>query len=539
MNKKNIMLYFCAFCFGIFMLLYISSTYIGTFYQAFSPVSAAPFSEWTVTDLPEENTLWLTQTLPDNLTGTECLGFFTIHQDIHVYLDDSLIYSYDADSDSMLFGKSPGNIWNFIPIAKEYASCRLTVCLSSPYWESYKTIPDFYLGNKLNVLLELAADNFYTFMVAVLIMFIGLFLMGYWLYMKHYYTNDSLFFLGLSTFSIAGWSLVELPITTLTFQNNIALAYAPYIFIIAMPFPFISFARNYFHNQKHKIWSVLIALSLIEMAVCLFLQVTNILDFRHMLFAILSFFGLIFLCIAILTIQEIRLYGLNTEIRFYVFCTALEASGLLIDIIRYYIYDGKSTFFFGNFTFLLSIMILTTTNIYNSRENFEKGKQLARLERLAYRDKLTNLYNRTAFVDYLSLVDTAKSGSFIVSIELNLNITEFHQYNYSDYDAELLTVSQILHDAFAGIGKCYRLGYTEFSVILQDSTAASCEQAILIMKMKCEAYNYTHPASPILFYYGYAEFDSIIDHDIDDTRSRADFLLIQNKVAHIQKSTRD
>ena len=177
--------------------------------------------------------------------------------------------------------------------------------------------------------------------------------------------------------------------------------------------------------------------------------------------------------------------------------------------------------------------------IHHSREKIERSKHLSRLERLAYHDKLTDLYNRTAFIDYLSLVDTAKNGSFIVAVELHLNLTGFHQYNYSDYDREILTAALILQDAFAGIGKCYRLGYMDFSVILEESTSASCEQAIQLMKAQCEAYNHTHAHSPIQFFYGYAEFNPVVDHDIDDVRSRADFLLCQNKVAYIQKTSHE
>lgn len=513
----------------------ISVAHKGTFYQTTRSASVLPFTEWNIAHFPEEKAIQLTQTLPNNLIGIEWLGFFSIHQNVFVYIEDHLIYSYEAKPEQLLFGQSPGNIWNFIPISEEYSSCTMRIRLTSPYQESYHAIPDFYLGNKMDVLIALAADNIPTFLVAALTMFVGLFHMGYWLYMKRYYTNDSLFFLGLSSFSIAGWSLVELPITTLVFHNNIAIAYAPYIFIIAMLFPFICFIRNYYHNRKHKIWSALIAISLLEMFLCLFLQTINLLDFRHMLSTMLFLFVLFFFFICILTIRENHLYGLNSGMKLTVFCLILDACGLLIDIARYYIYNGKSTFFYGNFLFLITIIILGLEIIHYSREKIEKSKHLARLERLAYHDKLTDLYNRTAFIDYLSLVDTAKSGSFIVALELHLNFTGFHQYNYSDYDREILIAAQILQDAFAGIGKCYRLGYMEFSVILEETTPIACEQAIQMIKAQCEAYNHTHSDSPIQFFFGYAEFDSILDHDIDDVRSRADFLLCQDKVAYIQK----
>lgn len=539
MNKKTTCLFLFAFCVGVLLLLYIGITYKGTSYQTIAPETVTPFHEWNLTNFPEENAIQLTQTIPENLKGIKWLGFFSIHQNVFVFIDDTLIYSYEANTENMPFGKSPGNIWNFVPITEEYASHTILVRLTSPYQESYFAVPDFYLGYKMDILIALAADNILTFIVASLTMFVGLFLMGYWLYMKPYYTNDSLFFLGLSSFSISGWSMVELPITTLAFHNNIAVAYAPYIFIISMPFPFICFIRNYYHDRKHKIWSALVAISLLEMFTYLFLQITNILDFRHMLSAMLFFFVVYFSCAAILTIRESYLYGLNSGMKLAILCLILDACGLLIDIARYYIYNGTSTFFYGNFLFLINIIILGIEIIHHSREQVEKGKQLSRLERLAYRDKLTNLYNRTAFVDYLSLVDTAKSGSFIVAIELHLNITGFHQYNCSDYDREILTAAQILQDAFAGIGKCYRLGYIEFSVILEESTSVSCEQAIQIMEIKCEAYNRTHSDSPIQFFSGYAEFDSIIDHDIDDVRSRADFLLCQDKVAYMQKISHD
>lgn len=539
MNKKTLFFFLFAFCFGILLLIYISITYKGTFYQTNPPITVLSFDEWNLTSFPEKKEIQLTQTVPEILNGIEWLGFFSIHQNIFIYMEDKLIYSYEADPESMLFGHSPGNIWNFVPILEEYASQTIRIRLTSPYEESYYAIPDFYLGNKMDVLIALASDNVLTFIVASLTMFVGLFHMGYWLYMKRYYTNDSLFFLGLSSFGIAGWSLVELPITTLAFHNHIAIAYAPYIFIIAMPFPFICFIRNYFHDRKHKIWSALVVVSLLEMFACLLLQITNIFDFRHMLSSMLFSFVVYFFCASILTIRESYLYGLNSGMKLVILCLILDACGLLIDIARYYIYNGKSTFFYGNFLFLINIIILGIEIIHHSREKIEKGKQLTRLERLAYRDKLTNLYNRTAFVDYLSLVDTSKSGSFIVAIELHLNITGFHQYNYSDYDREILVASQIIQDAFAGIGKCYRLGYTEFSIILEESTSASCELAIQIMKTKCEAYNYSHSDSPIQFFFGYAEFDAILDHDIDDVRSRADFLLYQDKVSYIQKIIHD
>ncbi len=136
MNKKTLFLYLSAFCFGILLLILISITNKGTFYQTTFPASVLPLTKWNITNLPEEKAIQLTCTLPEELIGIEWLGFFSIHQNIFVSIEDHLIYSYQAEPKMMLFGQTPGNIWNFIPILEEYASQTIQVRLTSPYQES-------------------------------------------------------------------------------------------------------------------------------------------------------------------------------------------------------------------------------------------------------------------------------------------------------------------------------------------------------------------------------------------------------------------
>lgn len=122
--------------------------------------------------------------------------------------------------------------------------------------------------------------------------------------------------------------------------------------------------------------------------------------------------------------------------------------------------------------------------------------------KMAYIDKLCDVGNRNAFL--LKQEETYDSDSlFYVVFDVNDMKRVNDQFGHSEGDKIIKRAARVIRDSFKEVGKCYRIGGDEFSVIGQYKDAADIEEAITNMKALISKYNSGSPVKLDLAY-GYA-----------------------------------
>ncbi len=170
--------------------------------------------------------------------------------------------------------------------------------------------------------------------------------------------------------------------------------------------------------------------------------------------------------------------------------------------------------------------------LYESNERLNEYR--SKIEARAYRDSLTGLKNREAYVlavkDMEQRVADQKSRFGIVVLDVNnlkiVNDTYGHMYG----NKLLVRVAKLLSGSFLN-SSIYRVGGDEFVVILEDEDYDEREALLAEFDEMCidEYLEAEGETIPVLVAHGVAVYDPEIDYSYDNLFHRADGLMYNHK----------
>lgn len=169
----------------------------------------------------------------------------------------------------------------------------------------------------------------------------------------------------------------------------------------------------------------------------------------------------------------------------------------------------------------------TTTNVEAKTGIDEKLiAKNKKLKKLAFEDGLTGLFNRTAFLEDMKNGKIENTGIIVFDVN-NLKKTN-DTFGHTEGDKLITYASKNIFSLFQTVGKCYRIGGDEFTVIIED---INDENEI---KEKIDSLNpileKNNPLTfPVIVAAGFAIFSERLDSDLNDTFNRADAAMYENK----------
>ena len=486
------------------------------------------FSKSDKINIPADTTLIMRTTLSDILPYDTCMSFTTNHLNLLIYSNGKPIYEFAAGDNA--FGNSSGYGYHLIDQLTRYKGTTIEFHISSPY--GIKRIPDVKLGSSKDLLFSLIHTTVVPFVLAVITLIIGFFILIYGIYtIIRVNVNRSFIFLGLFTITLAFYSANEQPFTLLLLNNNIASSYISFILLMLMPIPFILFLKELYTNKHHIVWNILILINLLNAVTLTLLQVTNTADFKNTLIITHIVYALTIITTLVMTCYELVKYKITYSMKLNLICVGIVAVCLIIAVNLYYISGAQIPTTLGDVGFLIYIVVIGLHSIKLNTALLEKGRKAERYKSLAYTDKLTGIGNRTAHDDFISHCDFDKHNYIVVMFDLN-NLKYYNDtYGHDVGDVYITTGSSFITKAFNAVAgnKCYRIGGDEFCVIITDRTVEEFNNAYAVFKNLITEYNKTADKLKISIACGYAEYDSEIDLDLKETRSRADAMMYENK----------
>lgn len=527
MTKNLIKGYGVVIVLALMFLLFIRVRFTTNIYQEKEEYSVKKFTGLEVTKQTED-TLVLHGVFPEQDLGNVCLGFLSCHEEVRVYAAGGLAYALNRGPNA--FGSTTGQVWNFINLRTRYANMPVTIQIKSVYGRTPE-IPTVYIGSKPSLLMMIIRENIFSYSICIIAVILGIIMMGYWCYIHHStYIKPDMLYLGMFSFLLGVWSLNEVPINVLVLQNHVVISYLAFTTLMLLPVPFLLFVRSLYEDKRDWAWNTAIFLALVNTVVGIILQIFRIRDMYLMLSFSHIEMGITVAVLIYYTIRRICRGDVNRRVKINIFCIFLDIAGLTADILNYYFLSREfDSNLFGRMAFVTHIILLGWSASKESTALMKKGREAAIYERLAYRDQLTELFNRTAFEEDIERLWEEKESTLIIMMDLNdlkkCNDTLGHDAG----DRYIKNAARIIGTVFQDKGKCYRIGGDEFCSVMK-SEETDIEQSFFDELRELEKeYNRNSSIEQIAIAYGYAWFDESQDGSLMDTRNRADVMMYENK----------
>lgn len=522
MKRAISRIYTVLLCIGI--LLIFISTY-GATVKKVNPVSEEKecfVTETMVNDDVREFYLDIEQLEPES-TG---VLFFTAHQYIWVYEDGELIYS--RENGGSVFGNTPGGGWNFVKVSPD--SEELLIRLEAVYPQVRDYHVSFYQGDLLQVALNILRESIPEVLVSILDFAIGIILMIYYLIAsKEMPMGKGLWYFGLFAVMMGAWSLNETEMMTVLVENRVSATYVGYIIIMLMIAPFVLFVRDLLEVEQDKIADIISIVSFVNVIICVVLHMTGIREFKQTVSFthFLMMVDLAYLLYALMC--RVKKHGVDRVAKAHLIGLGILSVAFLVDIVAFYI-GARKTDVFGRFGFLFYIILLGQEAARNAVTRINAGRKAEIYKELAVKDVLTGLYNRNAFEDW-EYHNKKRPGIGIVTFDLNELKHCNDTYGHAAGDEYIQSAAKLLSRAFEPGGRCYRIGGDEFCTVVENATEKWIDGRIHELEYLERQYNQDGKEVQMHIAHGYAIFDEQIDNDIEDTRSRADVKMYENKKA--------
>lgn len=464
--------------------------------------------------------------------GTKTLAFYCHHQDVVIYKGDKVIYQRRVYRGNP-FGRTSGQGWNNLTLYSEDSGKNLTVVISPEYSTVQDVDVTFYYGSELEIWLHDMIRQLPPSILSIVAIVMGMIFVIFTLVnIRNKKINRDLLFMGIFSVCIGAWKITDAGILQLLFGNNILLSYIPFVSLLLSVIPFVLFIRTLFADREAKGWYIVCLASLAVMVFSFVVQILNKGDMRETLPFNHVVMGVMALVTAIQIVRQWKKQGMNRKLKLIFCCFLTCIVGLIGDTITFYTTEGTGFMVLGIFGFILFIIIVGINSLAESRVLMARGEQAEQLEKMAYHDQLTGVYNRTAYAAHTTAEDFEKDQCIVVMMDLNnlkkCNDTRGHE----EGDAYIKASVELILQTLGTLGNCYRMGGDEFCVLIHGGTPKACSDQIRKLWEKTEQFNKENPeAFPVHIAAGFVSYDKDKDYDFADTLRRADRLMYEKKCA--------
>jgi len=515
----------------IILLVYIGVTFKANIFDSRDTEGYTRLTDYDVESQTLADGQILTRYTFNNIDvkdGRQSLIFYTLHQNVTVYVGDEHVYSLKVSSNN-LFGKTPGKSWNEIPIYDEDAGKSIVVETTAVYGSLSNGTPEFYYGVASNIKEDVIMDNLPPFVLGAITVIAGIFLMIYGNVVYRQTDSDGgIIMLGLFSVLIGIWKISDINLMALMYPHYVVTSYISLAALLLVIIPFTSYVMKVF-GEDSKLWNIPCVMSIIVTAVAVVLQLAGIKDMRETLWLTHACFVVLALTYLVVFIRELRIRGWNGKMKVTVICFIMCLAGMLTDVMIFYGTGGKTSSV-GLTVYLLFIIIFSVISIKDINRMVYIGRRADAYRDLAYHDQMTGLYSRAAYATDMDQVGGRACKYFVVMLDLN-NLKRCNDtYGHAKGDLYIKSSAAIINDVFGQLGKCYRIGGDEFCVYLENIKQEVCEE--LKQKLKAEVAKWNEENDEpftMEIACGSAKYDPDRDYDLHDTIRRADQIMYQEK----------
>lgn len=309
-----------------------------------------------------------------------CLGFYTVHQYVKVYIDEECVYSI-CPSDKNRMTKTVGSNWTMIPLTSEDIKKSVRVELI-PVYESFRNREVvFEVGTGLDIYRNRLRKDLPQILfggIAILIGVLFICIAGYDVIKKH--RGSDIVALGEFSALLGVWRLTDTRFTPFMFPDNTLLVY--YISMTALMLaivPVMKWMKNYCPDRFKSWIDIYMVIALLNCIVQLMLQIMGLVDVRQSLIVTQALIVGGFLLDTGIFLYEKKTCGDKYRMPLGNKLLFLCEVGVIADILQYYVRGNSSGLLFSLCAIVIYILIMGVASLYRYGE---QEITLAKQERL-------------------------------------------------------------------------------------------------------------------------------------------------------------
>ena len=497
-------------------------------------------SGWEITTTGERNengqyVIKYANTLGDIAKGGESLMFFAFHGDVYVYSEDELMYSMNVDKSKAYYDTVSGDAWNCIFVSEEMSGKEIEVYIHTDYESYLKYEPTFYVGDRATIIKNELMNDIVNMVVVFVMFFVGVIVIAYSVFSTRNRTNSySLVYLGVFAVLLSIWFLINMPVVNMAFDLGTVFTYMSYIILGSISVPLVLFEKRLMDGKYGRACDALCIFNITMQLIVCGLQLFGIRDMKETLIlthVVIGVSAVVLVTLLIIDFIKIGWKNLNGICKLNMLCGLLTAVGVGFDIAYYYININKGTnYIFTKMFFLIHVVSLCCYSMNETRKLMTKGKEAQKYEKLAYRDELTGVFNRTAYNNDMKKMNLTEDEFTVIMFDLN-NLKQCNDtLGHNAGDEYIIASAKYISESFKNVGNCYRIGGDEFSVIGKNTSDEAITSCYNEMQKRIDEYNSADAQIHMSIAFGYAVYDHEQDEDLKDTRGRADALMYKNKM---------
>lgn len=401
--------------------------------------------------------------LPERLPGDVLLSVESFWSALRVYLDGQLLYSYE---DPYL---EKGTVRHWIDLPYDSSGKKLTIqYLSSENGSAHDYSGDVYLGEKNAVMGRFLSEHLYAgfFTVSMWLMSVGLYICSIFFkkrlsaagYKSVKYLSAFIFLTGL-------WVVTDSQLLQLFTGKMGLMLLVSFLSFMFMPLLLVLYIKEMLLHEKRGLELLLLLYQLCIAFVC----ISYIFRLMPMTVPLVAQHILVVVTIAVVIrngIVDIKKYHNNDMYPVLSGFGIFSAFGLLA-LVLFYTRPGSAysiAFSVGMFLFVVCLAYGAFKKLYY---NMKINESIAIYKRIAYRDLMTDLGNRSAFIKEQERTKEVKNMAYIV-FDVNDLKKVNDTYGHQEGDRLITDTARCIRGVFENEGKCFRIGGDEFAVVLRE-----------------------------------------------------------------------
>lgn len=402
-------------------------------------------------------------TLPEVKKG-DALYFNFKTLNVEIFRGEECVYQTPS-FEKRLFGKTPGSYFVEIPLSEQDAGTVVTVKLNNPYDDESGKIPQILFGSQEDILMHQIGNRLPGFCISLIITFLGvafiaMFLLFYWRQM----VGREMLYIGLFAFGMGVFMVTDCKFLQIISPNAHFYHMIAEMFMMLIISPLLLFLGKMYKAYPPKTVLLVCVVSSICFVISFVLNITGVKDYHEMVSLTHFTYAVAIVCIIIGIVRSLRENKkeyISHNIGVLGICVAA-----IIDILMLNFGTSMETTFFTRMGVLLYMClegVELLMKIFRQYREMEKNKLLSRL---AYHDGLTDLLNRTSFMEEIQRLEDENCENVLLAIFDVNNLKQVNDnYGHAKGDDLIVTVGQSIKTCFEALGKCYRTGGDEFIII--------------------------------------------------------------------------
>jgi len=530
--------------------MYVGFDYIYDISDDWVDNTGSPINFKTISDYDTDSNGYISAyySIPQEIDETTSILYRSEECITKLLIDGELVYQTDI-VDAPFYDKSPGTVWNVIHIDSENKGKVIELQIKPCYNDKLCHVDNIELGDRAKLIQNIFLQNRIQIILCLISFFMGVIFLGYSVIVRAYSlrrknvnkqtARESDFGLRyLSVFAMIGaiFCLVETDVLQLLVNDISQVTVSGEMALIVGAIPLILFMDSCYGVLGNIVGKILLVVDCIYVLMAFVTHMTGILDFNMVIDGSVIIYLVIILYIFIFCIKSFAQKVNDKEFKTYYMlehsATIILISGIVIDAVLYAMHETHDSAMFTRITLTVFLVLLGVANAFRAVKMVEYGMRNELVGKLAYKDGLTEVGNRTAYMERLDEITRLFSDKLgVILFDVN-NLKQVNDnLGHAVGDNLICTCADIIYDTFNNYGDVYRIGGDEFVVLIpHENPQAIYDKHIVKFNYRlAAAQDELEDDYPVFMAQGFAYADEIDETKIKDAIALADNRMYENK----------